>query len=54
MKNKLTDLCGNCLLRNDFINTFCAISFQRDPFHNACASPKGGLYNLTRTRIYDK
>ena len=23
MKNKLTDLCGNCLLYNDFLNTFC-------------------------------
>ena len=24
--DKLTDLCGNLLLRKDFINTFCEIS----------------------------
>ena len=25
LKNKLTDLCGNRLLRNNFITTFCGI-----------------------------
>ena len=26
IKDKLTDLCGNCLLQNVFINTFCEIN----------------------------
>ena len=25
IKNKLTDLCGNCLLQNDFNKTLCAM-----------------------------
>ena len=25
VKDDLTDLCGNCPLKNDFINTFCEI-----------------------------
>ena len=32
MKNKLTDLCGNRLLHNDFINTFCDIKPPRDTY----------------------
>ena len=27
MKEKLTDLCGNRLLQNNFINTFCMIRY---------------------------
>ena len=27
LKNKVTDLCGNWLLQNDLMNTFCAICF---------------------------
>jgi hypothetical protein len=38
MKAKLTDLCGNCLLRNHFMNTFCEIRLggftgERIPAH---------------------
>jgi len=28
VKNKLTDLCGNGLLKNDFINTFCEMGLD--------------------------
>ena len=30
MKNKLTDLCGNRLLQNDFINTLCETNSPAD------------------------
>ena len=30
IKDKLTDLCGNWLLKNDITNTFCEITPQRD------------------------
>ena len=29
-KNTLTDLCGNRLLHNDFINTFCEMNLDRE------------------------
>ena len=36
MKDKLADLCGNWLLHNDFINTFCGIEFAAASAPNKC------------------
>ena len=37
IKNKLTDVCGNGLFQDNFINTFCEIMFQ------VCVLIQGGI-----------
>jgi len=43
MKYKLTDLCGNRLLQNDIVNTFCEIRTQARPREEARACSSGHL-----------
>jgi len=47
VKNKLTDLCGKCLLQNDFANTFCEMIFVY-PSDGPASGPgqSGGIHLL--------
>ena len=47
IKNKLTELCGNRLFKNDFINTFCEIKL-RAPL---CKTRASLLQNLALPQV---
>ena len=49
-KNKLTNLCGNRLLQNNFINTFCEIHLCRR--ERACARRRDGRKKGARSHTW--
>ena len=51
MKEKLTDLCGNGLLQDDFINTFCETRLREHPAPPLPLSSKFGTHKPVEARF---